>query len=217
MLLAVRKWEEIMVINLDNEISDKVLFIGKAFELTKELGEVKELTVIKLLILDQVNSYRKDKEIFIAKWKNYGSGNDKDNVINISKKNDDTKNEKEKNSRNNEDSYYLKLPSNINDDIDEIKEKMGYHERREKIITRIIIKGIRETLNNPYLSKEVIKDAQKIRAYFRDKIVSRYEEYFKMRRKEINVNKEDIIEWELMKIALKNVDRLDWKIEEEID
>lgn len=206
-----------MVINLDNEISDKVLFIGKAYELTKELGEVKELTVIKLLILDQVNSYRKDKETFIAKWKNYGSGNDKDNVINISKKNDDTKNEKKENSKNNEDSYYLKLPSNINDDIDEIKEKMGYHERREKIITRIIIKGIRETLNNPYLSKEVIKDAQNIRAYFRDKIVSRYEEYFKMRRKEINVHKEDIIEWELMKIALKNVNRLDWKIEEEID
>lgn len=216
MLLTIRKREEIMNIFLDNENTDKVLTIGRAFGLTQEVDEVKEMAVIKLLIFDQVNSYKKDKELFIRKWKNNENKKIKQNLItpnpfNKGMKKDDALNKNWKLP------YPLKLPLNISDSIKEIKKSMGSTEKNYEFTTRIIIKGIRETFSNPYLSEKVIKDAQNTKDFFRDKIISRYEEYFKMKRKEINVHKDDIIEWELMKIALKNVNRLDWKIEEEID
>ena len=205
-----------MNIFLDNENTDKVLTIGRAFGLTQEVDEVKEMAVIKLLIFDQVNSYKKDKELFIRKWKNNENKKIKQNLItpnpfNKGMKKDDALNKNWKLP------YPLKLPLNISDSIKEIKKSMGSTEKNYEFTTRIIIKGIRETFSNPYLSEKVIKDAQNTKDFFRDKIISRYEEYFKMKRKEINVHKDDIIEWELMKIALKNVNRLDWKIEEEID
>ena len=183
-------------IDIDEESRKKILYIRDilGFKLYKrDLKDDRAGTVIKLLLFEQINLYKKDKKKFEANWKER-----KENLITKKKMNGPR-------------DISIRFPSKTINDIEKLKMELHYQESRKEFMYELIqegveyfLKEIKESLNISKLDKKTIDEAHEYFPFLCEEFQERDETY-KNKGKEIAVYKDDIYRWELMREALSRI------------
>ncbi len=169
-----------MKVFLNDKYYDKLVILGEISGIKKSDGSTKESTIIRLLLFEQINLYKTDKPKFFYNWGNRGDCNK--NLMQA-------------------DSINCSL-SDINKEIDEIKERVEYQGAKDKFVSILVMMGLKEVYHNRYFGekdkKEILEEIQTLH----EGLYDHFDNCVETKKAELNISKGDILKWELMKEAL---------------